>query len=68
MLCGRFMWLCPSMSMGDRLTILVAVGAIGATLGVGPWSNNARIDDVQEEIREVRALVIDAFKHGDRAD
>ena len=56
------------MSMGDRLTILVAVGAIGATLGVGPWSNNARIDDVQEEIREVRALVIDAFKHGDRAD
>ena len=28
-----------------RITILVAAGAISATLGVGSWSTNARIDD-----------------------
>lgn len=74
------------MSMGDRITILVAAGAISATLGVGSWSTNARIndmssriddvssqlntriDDVREGIRELRALVIDALKHGDPAD
>lgn len=65
--------------MGDRITILVAAGAISATLGVGSWSTNARIndvktqfsariDDVQEDIRELRALVINALKHGDPAD
>ena len=67
------------MSMGDRITILVAASAVSATLGVGSWSTNAhindvntqlntRIDDVQEDIRELRALVIDALKHGDPAD
>ena len=67
------------MSMGDRITILVAAGAISATLGVGSWSTNARIndvnmqlttgiDDVQEDIRELRALVVDALEHGDPAD
>ena len=67
------------MSMGDRITISVAVRAISATLSVGSWSTNARINDVssqlnariydvQEHIRELRALVIDALKHGDPAD
>ena len=65
--------------MGDRITILVAAGAISATLGVGSWSTNARIndvnmqlntgiDDVQEDIRDLRVLVIDALEHGDPAD
>ena len=35
------------MSTGDRITILVAAGAISATLGVGSCSTNARIDDVR---------------------
>ena len=70
------------MSTGDRITILVAAGAISATLGVGSCSTNARIDDVnthldtriddvntriddlQADIRELRALVIDAIKRG----
>ena len=35
------------MSTGDRITILVAAGAVSATLGVGSCSTNARIDDVR---------------------
>lgn len=35
-----------TMSTGDRITILVAAGAVSATLGVGSCSTNARIDDV----------------------
>ena len=38
------------MSMGDRITILVAVGAVSATLGVGSWSTNARINDVNTQL------------------
>ena len=34
------------MSAGDRITILVAAGAVSTTLGVGSCSTNARIDDV----------------------
>lgn len=38
------------MSMGDRITILVAAGAISATLGIGSCSTNARIDDVNTQL------------------
>ena len=38
------------MSMGDRITVLVAAGAISATLGVGSCSTNARIDDVNTRL------------------
>ena len=38
------------MSTGDRITILVAAGAISATLGVGSCSTNARIDDVNTQL------------------
>ena len=38
------------MSMGDRITILVAAGAVSATLGVGSWSTNARINDVNTQL------------------
>ena len=71
------------MSMGDRITVLVAVGS---TLGFGSCSINARIDDVnrqrntrigdvtarindvQADIRELRALVVNALRHGGPAD
>ena len=74
------------MSRGHRLTILVAAGAISATLGVGSYSTNARIDDgnthldtriddvnaridgVQADIRELRALIIDAITRDDPAN
>ena len=62
--------------------MLVAAGAIVATLGVGTCSTNARfedvnrriddvnrrIDDLQADIRELRTLVIDAIKRGESAD
>ena len=38
------------MSMGDRITILVAAGVVSATLGVGSWSTNARINDVNTQL------------------
>ncbi len=38
------------MSMGDRITILVAAGAISATLGGGSCSTNARIDDANTQL------------------
>lgn len=38
------------MSMGDRITILVAVRAISATLSVGSWSTNARINAVNTQL------------------
>ena len=59
----------------DRLSMLVAAGAIVATLGVGTCSTNARFDDVnrridalQADIRELRSLVIDAIKARAAAD
>ena len=81
------------MSTGDWITILVAAGAISATLGMGSCSTNARIDDVNTQlntriddvntriddvntriddvladIRELRALIIDAIKRDEPAD
>ena len=106
------------MSTGDRIAILVAAGAISATLGVGTCSTNARIgdvysqlnvriddtnariddtnariddtnariddtntridemnlrfearfDDVQDDIRELRALIVDALKRRESVD
>ena len=74
------------MSMGDRITVLAAGGAVGATLGVGSCSTDARIDDVnrqrntrigdvtariddvQADILELRAQVINALKNGGPAD
>ena len=57
------------------MTVLAAAGAISATLGVGSWSTNVRIDDVnagiddvQADVRELRALVVNALKHGGPAD
>ena len=64
------------MSWTDRITVLVAAGAIVATLSVGTCSTNGRfddvnrriddvnrrIDDVQTDIRELRSLVIEAIK------
>ena len=62
--------------------MLVAAGAIVATLGVGTCSTNARFEDVnrriddvnrridglQADIRELRSLVIDAIKRVEPAD
>ena len=70
------------MSWVDRVSMLVAAGAIVATLGVGTCSTNARFNDVnarfddverridalQADIRELRTLVIDAIKRGEPAD
>ena len=70
------------MSWADRVSMLVAAGAIVATLGVGTCSTNAcfndvnarfddverRIDALQADIRELRTLVIDAIKRGEPAD
>ena len=63
------------MSMGDRITILVAAGAISATLGMGSCSTNmriddlnARIDDVQADVRELRTLIIDIARRSEPAD
>jgi outer membrane murein-binding lipoprotein Lpp len=70
------------MSWADRISMLVAAGAIVATLGVGTCSTNARFEDVnrriddvnrridalQADIRELRSLVIDAIKRGEPAD
>ena len=56
--------------------MLVAAGAIIATIGVGTCSTNGRFDDVnrrfedvnrridglQSDIRELRSLVVDAIK------
>ena len=61
--------------MGDRITILVAAGAISAMLGMGSWATNmliddlkARIDDVQADVRELRTLIIDIARRGEPAD
>ena len=43
------------MSRGDRVTVLVAAGAIGATLVVGSCSTKARIDDVNTQAFGERA-------------
>lgn len=68
--------------MGDRITILVAGGAISATLGMGSCSTNmrigdlnariddvnARIGDVQADVRELRTLIIDIARRSEPAD
>ena len=70
------------MSWADRISMLVAAGAIVVTLGVGTCATNARfndvnarfddvnrrIDDLQADIRELRTLVIDAIKRGEPAN
>ena len=45
------------MSPGDRITIIVAAGAISATLAVGTCSTNARIGDVNARIGDVNARI-----------
>lgn len=64
------------MSWTNQISMLVAAGAILATLGVGTCSTNARfsdvnsrfddvnrrIDDLEADIRELRSLVIEAIK------
>lgn len=42
------------MSWGDRITVLVAAGAIAATVGVGTCSTSARFGEVRADMREVR--------------
>ena len=42
------------MTWGDRITILVAAGAITATVGAGTCSTNARVAGMQADIRQVR--------------
>lgn len=61
--------------MRDRITILVAAGAISAAPGMGSWATNmliddlqARIDDVQADVRELRTLIIDIARRGEPAD
>ena len=41
------------MSWTDRITVLVAAGAIVATLSVGTCSTNGRFDDVNQRIDDV---------------
>ena len=41
------------MSWTDRITVLVAAGAIVATLSVGTCSTNGRFDDVNRRIDDV---------------
>ena len=69
------------MGWTDRISMLVAAGAIVATIGVGTCSTNGRFDDVnrriddvnrridglQTDIRELRSLVVEAIK-ADTAD
>ena len=64
------------MSWRDQLPMVVAAGAIVATIGIGTCSTNGRFDDVnrriddvngrindlQTDIRELRSLVIEAIK------
>lgn len=38
------------MSVGDRITVLVAAGAISATLGMGSCSTNAHLDDLKMQL------------------
>ena len=70
------------MSSADRISYFIGVGAIVVTLGVGTCSTNARfndvnariddvnarIDSIQTDIRELRALIIDAIKRAEPAD
>lgn len=50
------------MTWGDRITILVAAGAVTATVAAGTCSTNTRFAEMQADIRELRALVIDAIQ------
>lgn len=43
-----------SMTWGDRITILVAAGAITATVAAGTCSTNTRCAEMQADIRQVR--------------
>ena len=63
------------MSWTDRISLYLAAGAIIVTPGVGTCSTNARIDDVnrridgvQADIRELRALVVDATQQSAPAE
>ena len=42
------------MTWGDRITILVAAGAITATVAAGTCSTNTRFAEMQADIRQVR--------------
>ena len=58
------------MTWGDRITVLVSVGAIALTVGVGTCSTNTRFGEVRADMREVRdevrALRDDVQDVGDR--
>ena len=41
----------------DRIPFVLGVGAIVVTLGVGTWSTNARIDDVNRRLDDLNADV-----------
>ena len=43
------------MSRTDRLSLLIAAGALVVTLGVGTCSTNARFDDVNARFDDVNA-------------
>ena len=47
------------MSWTDRITVLVAAGAIVATLSVGTCSTNGRFDDVNRRIDDVNRRIDD---------
>ena len=57
------------MSTGDRITILVAAGAVSATLGMGSCSTNARIGDaitlVNQRIDDVYRIFDDVNRRFD---
>ena len=42
------------MMWGDRITILVAAGAVTSTVAVGTSSTNTRFAEMQADIRQVR--------------
>lgn len=57
------------MSWADRISVLVAAGAVVATLGVGTCSTNARFDDVNRRIDDVNRRIDDAnTATGERLD
>ena len=53
------------MSWVDRVSMLVAAGAIVATLGVGTCSTNARFNDVNARFNDVNARFDDVERRID---
>ncbi len=53
------------MSWADRVSMLVAAGAIVATLGVGTCSTNARFNDVNARFNDVNARFDDVERRID---